>query len=75
MNLGLQRGGCKASRTMEELTHTDALGVASTLGFFFALAACGDNAFKDASLGGNTLDGPTGPGDIIFGVTKSVDHW
>lgn len=75
MNLGLQSRGRKASRTMEELTHTDTLGVASTLGFFFALAACGDNAFKDASLGGNILDWLTGPGKIIFGVSKSVDHW
>ena len=74
MDLGLQSRGCKASRAMEELTHTIPLGWRAPEGFF-ALAACGDNASRNASLGGNTLDGPTGPGEIIFGVSKSVDRW
>jgi hypothetical protein len=50
MNLGLQSRGYKASRTMEELTHTDTLGVASTLGVFFCLGCIRPSRFEDGSF-------------------------
>jgi hypothetical protein len=57
MNLGLQSRGCTASRTMEELTHTDTLWATSSRvgprapkGFFLGAVSDDDRHLRDRSL-------------------------